>query len=99
MRVMVLVEPQFAVPPEQFPALIQSFVAWREKYRNRMEAFEFFAGSAGGFGILNVADEGTLNQIMMEYAFSPYSHIQVRPILDGDAALAQWQQAVQQMGQ
>jgi hypothetical protein len=75
--------------------MTEGFVAWRDKNRNQMEVFEF---SAGGFGILNVPDEATLQLTMMEYSFGPFSKIQVRPILDGDTALAQWQQAMKAMG-
>ena len=62
-----------------------------------MEAFEFFAGGGGGFGVFNVPDEATLNQIFIEYPFSPFSTIEFRPVLDGDTALRQWQAAVQAM--
>jgi muconolactone delta-isomerase len=97
MRCLVLVHPKFMLPLDQLPAMTEGFAAWRERYRPQMEAFEFFAGSAGGFGILNVADEATLNQIMLEFPFALYSEIEVRPILTGDAALKQWQQAVASM--
>src|SRR5919107_5588103 len=90
MRVFVLVEPKFFAPPEVFPALMEGFAAWRDAHRERMEAFEFFAGGGGGFGIFNVPDEATLNRIMVEYPLTPYSEITVRPILDGDTALGQW---------
>lgn len=80
MRVLVLVD-------ERFPALLEAFADWRERYRDSMEAFEFFAGSSGGFGILNVPDEETLSRVMNEYPFSLFSKITVRPILDGDMAL------------
>jgi hypothetical protein len=94
MRVMVLVQPRYFVPPDQFPQLMQGFVDWRERYRDRMEVFEFFVGG-GGFGVINVPDEATLNQMFIEYPFSPFSSMEFRPILDGDAALRQWQSALQ----
>ena len=92
MRVFVLVEPKFFVPPEMFPTLFDGFAAWREANRENMEAFEFFAGGGGGFGILNVPDEAALNRIMVRYPFTPFSKITVRPILDGDTALGQWRE-------
>jgi hypothetical protein len=97
MRIMVEVRPQFPIPPEQIPALIEGFAAWRERHRAKMEVFEFFAGSAGGMGIVNVADEAELNQLMMEWPFAPFSHVECRPVIQGDAALAQWQAALQAM--
>ena len=44
MRIFVMSQPKFPVPPDQVPALIQGFAAWREKYRPVMESFDFFAG-------------------------------------------------------
>jgi hypothetical protein len=88
MRAFVMVEPKFFTPEEIFPALLEGFVAWREANREHMETFEFFAGGGGGFGIFN-GDEATLNRIMVQYPFFPYSQITVRPILDGDTALGQ----------
>ena len=89
MRAFVLVEPKFFTPREIFPTLLEGFAAWRDANREHMESFEFFAGGGGGFGIFNGPDEETLNRIMFQYPFFPYSLITVRPILDGDTALGQ----------
>jgi len=97
MRVFVLVEPKFFAPPEVFPTLMDGFAAWRDAHRERMEAFEFFAGGGGGFGIFNVPDEATLNRIMVQYPLTPYSELTVRPILDGDTALGQWREILGEM--
>ena len=96
MRVMVLVQPRFPIPPDLFPTLMDGFADWRERHRGSMEAFEFFAGGGGGFGIFSVPDEATLHRTMVEYPLTPYSEITVRPLLDGDAALEQWRQALRQ---
>jgi hypothetical protein len=97
MRVFVLVEPKFFVPPEMFPTLLDGFAAWRDAHRESMEVFEFFAGGGGGFGIFNVADEATLNRIVVQYPFTPFSEITTRPILDGDTALGQWREILGEM--
>jgi hypothetical protein len=97
MRTFVLVEPKFFTPPEVFPTLLEGFVAWRDANREHIEAFEFFAGGGGGFGIFNGPDEATLNRIMVQYPFFPYSEITVRPILDGDVALGQWREIMSEM--
>ena len=97
MRVFVLVEPKFFIPPEMFPTLLDGFAAWRDAHRGVMEVFEFFAGGGGGFGILNVPDEATLNRIMVQYPFTPFSEITTRPILNGDAALGQWREIMSEM--
>ena len=85
------------VPPEQLPSIMERFAEWREQYRNHLQSFEFFAGSPGGFMVINVADEVMLNQLMAEYPFLNYLDIEVRPIIDGDTALAQWWQVMRQM--
>jgi hypothetical protein len=97
MRVFVLVEPKFFIPPEMFPTLLDGFAAWRDAHRESMEAFEFFAGGGGGFGILNVPDEATLNRMIVQYPFTPFSEITTRPILDGDTALGQWREIMSEM--
>lgn len=97
LRVFVLVEPKFFVPPEMFPTLLDGFAAWRDANRENMEAFEFFAGGGGGFGVLNVSDEAALNRIMVQYPFTPFSEITVRPILEGDTALEQWREIMSEM--
>jgi muconolactone delta-isomerase len=97
MRAFVMVEPKFILPPEILPTVLEGFVAWREANRERMEAFEFFAGSGGGFGIFNVPDEATLHRIMFENPLTPYSAVTVRPIFDGDTALGQWQEIMREM--
>ena len=98
MRVLVLVRPRHFVPRDQFPSLMQGFADWRGRHRERMEVFEFFAGGGGGVAIVNVPDEATLQQLIIEYPFAPFSEFEVRPILDGDTALQQWQAALQAMG-
>ena len=97
MRAMVITRPQSPPPLDLFPALFDRFADWRERYRDRMESFEFFAGGGGGFGVVNVADEATLNQIMVEYPLLPFSEVEVHPLVDGDTALNQWRQTLQQM--
>ena len=97
MRVLVMVRPQFPVPPEQAPALTQAFAGWRERYRADMEAFYFFAGSNGGCGIINVTDEVAFNQMMLEFPFAMVSTLEVLPLIDGDVALQQFQQFIATM--
>jgi len=88
MRVCLLIEPgQVPPPPEMMPKIIAAFGHWREKWRAKMEVFDFWAGRPGGLGIANVANETELSQMMMEFPFGPFSHIDVRPIVNGDEAL------------
>jgi hypothetical protein len=87
MRALLLVEPgPVPPPPEQLPMLLQAFKAWRAKWRNQMETFEFFAGRGGGWGVVN-ADDKAVAQQMMEFPFTPFSVISIHPTIDGDEAL------------
>jgi hypothetical protein len=80
-----------------FPTLLEAFAAWRDANREHMESFEFFAGGGGGFGIVNVTDAATLNRIMVQFPFTPYSELTSRPILEGDTALGQWREIMSEM--
>ena len=42
-------------------------------------------------------DEATLNQMIVQYPFTPFSEITTRPILDGDTALRQWRGIMSEM--
>ena len=97
MRGFVLVEPKLFVPAEMFRSVLDGFAAWRDAKRECMEDYEFFAGGGGGFGVLNVADEATLNRMIVQYPFTPFSEITTRPILDGDTALGQWREIMSEM--
>ena len=85
------------VPPEELPSIMERFAEWREQYREHLQSFEFFAGSPGGFMVINVPDEVVLNQLMAEYPFVAYVDTEVRAIIDGDTALAQWWKVMRRM--
>ncbi len=94
MRFIAITRLSFPLSPEQLPSIMEHFAEWREQYRDYLELFESFAGSPGGFMVVNVPDEVVLNQLMAEYPFVGYVDIEVRPIIDGDTALAQWWQVM-----
>ncbi len=50
-----------------------------------------------GGAIINVPDEVTLNQMMVEWPLSPFSQITIEPIVDGDVAIQQYIGAMQAM--
>jgi hypothetical protein len=84
-------------PFEQLPDLMEQFQDWRERWRGKMESFEFFADGSGGFVVVNVDDEDELAQFMMEYPFGPFDEIDVQPIVDGDTWLPRWVDMAKQM--
>jgi hypothetical protein len=96
MRVLVIGTPKFQIPPEQMSGVIEGALAWSERYRDSIELFGNFVGG-GGFAAVNVPDETTLNQMVIEMPFAWFSDVQVHPFVDGEAGLRQLQQALQAM--
>ncbi len=74
---------RFQPPLEQLPALWEQFAEWRERWRDKMEAFEFFADSNGGFAVVNVADETELQQMVIENPITQFDEIEVRAVVSG----------------
>jgi len=96
MRFAVIVRPKHQLRPEEMPMVHQAFSAWREQYRDRMDVFEFFLGG-GGFGIVDVDDAEELNRMLLRNPVVFIGETEVLPILDGDVALRQWGEAIQEM--
>lgn len=89
MRTLIIVEPgPVGPPPEMLPMVLGAFKDWRDRWRPKMEMFEFFAGRGGGWGVFNTANETELAQAMAEFPFAPFSSIQVHPTMNGDEGLA-----------
>jgi hypothetical protein len=95
-RFVVITRQMSVVSPEHLPAIMERFAKWCEEYEDRTESFEFFAGGDGGF-MVDVSDEVELNRMMAEYPLNPYLEMDVRPIMDADAGLAQWWQVMRGM--
>ncbi len=77
LHLLVLAEPRLPIPPEVFSSLLGEFAARREQYIHCMESFEFLVGGGGGFGAINTPDKVSLNRIMVDYAFTPFSETNV----------------------
>ena len=60
--------------------------------------FWFFSDGAGGGGIVTAPDDEALAQMFLEYPFGPFSDVRLTPIVDGDAMLGRWREALRQMG-
>jgi hypothetical protein len=83
----------------QVQQIFQAFSAWRERYRDKMESFEFFVGTGGGFGVFNVESEEELHQITLENPIFFLCENEMIPVVDGDIALKQWGEAIEAMQQ
>ncbi|HVL25375.1 MAG TPA: hypothetical protein VM450_14895, partial [Thermomicrobiales bacterium] len=92
-----VVHPQFPIPPEMLPGLMEGFTDWWERYRDRWLAAGFYAGEPGGGGVCEVPDEVEFNRMMMEWPLTPFSTIESRPLVEMDTALAQWREIIAAM--
>jgi hypothetical protein len=96
MRVLVVATPRGEVPLERLTAMLGGAIDWHDRYRDSFEAFGTFVGG-GGFAVVNAADEGALNQMMLEMPFTPYSTVEIRPCVAGTAGLQQAKEAFSAM--
>ncbi len=97
MRFMIVARSQFQVPMEMLPAVVEGFVEWWNRYQDKWESAGFYAGVNGGGGICNVADEVEFNRMMMEWPLMGFSEVESHPLVDMNAALSQWKDAVTAM--
>ena len=96
MQALVIGLPKFQIPPDQLPSIAQGAIDWYERHQDKFSAFGTFPGG-GGFGVVEVADEVELNQLVLEMPFSPFSDVEVRLFVDGAQGLQQFKQAVDAM--
>ena len=94
MHFLILSRPRFQTPPELLPGLIEAVAAWREKYRSVTVYTAFYAGGGGGIGVVDVKDEVELNQMMLDFPFSPFSEIEFRALISFDKGVDMWQETI-----
>lgn len=98
MRTLVISQPgPTPAPPEAFVGLLEAFKGWRDRWRSKMEIFEFFADGNGGWAVVNTTDEVELSQLMMEYPLAPFSVISSHLTIDGDEAMSRLMETAGQM--
>jgi hypothetical protein len=86
MRFAIIYRPKNPPPPEQIPDIVQTMGDWMQRYGDRLEGTEFFVGG-GGFGIIDTDDADTVQRLIAENPFTPYSEIEIRPLIDPQRAL------------
>jgi len=96
MKALVVGTPKFPVPPDQLPGMIDGALAWHERYKDHIEIFGSFPGG-GGFATIDVPDEQTLNQMVIDMPFSWVSEVSIRIFVEGVAGLRQLQESLAAM--
>jgi hypothetical protein len=86
-RVAVIYRPRDVAPPEMFPTLMGAMEQWVEKYGERFSTLEFFVGG-GGFGVIDVDDSAELHRISAENPFTPFSEVEIKPVVEPGTAMA-----------
>jgi hypothetical protein len=92
MRVAVIYRPRNSPPFELLPQLVQGMADWTARYQDRMETLYFFAGG-GGLGVIDIDDSAELQRILAEHPFTPFSDVEIRPVVDPGTALKTLQEA------
>ena len=92
MRVAIIYRPKSPPPSEALPQLMQGMGAWLEKYSGRMSTLEFFIGG-GGFGVIDIDDSAELHRIVAEHPFTPFADVEIRPVVEPQAAMANLREA------
>jgi hypothetical protein len=91
MRVAIIYRPKNTPPPDLFPQLLQGLADWVARHRDRMETLELFLGG-GGFAVLDVGDAAGLHRLVAENPFTPFSDVEIRPVVDPDTGLRTFQE-------
>jgi hypothetical protein len=86
MRVAVIYRPKSPAPPEAAPFMLERLRGWCDKHAPSFSALEFFMGG-GGLGILDIDNSAELHRMIAENPFTPYSDVEIRPVLDPGTAL------------
>jgi hypothetical protein len=92
MRFAIIYRPKSAVPPDQAPALLKGMADWMQNFGGRLEGVQFFVGG-GGFGTIETDDAAEITRMIAEHPFTPYSEIEIKPLVDPATAMSILQEA------
>lgn len=87
MKFAVIYRPQLPAPRDQQPQLLKEMGAWVEKFGDRVTGVEFFV-DGGGLGFIETDDAEELTRLVAENPFSPYSEIEIKPVVAPERAMA-----------
>jgi hypothetical protein len=86
MRFAVIYRPKHAVPPELIPELLKGMGDWMQSHGSRVKDVQFFIGG-GGLGTIETDDPAELARLISDHPFTQYSEVEIKPLLDPQAAL------------
>jgi hypothetical protein len=78
---------------EVAPMLMGALGQWVETYAARFSTFEFFV-DGGGLVLADFDDSAELQRIVAENPFTPYSDVQIRPVVEPSVAMATYTQTM-----
>lgn len=87
MRLAIIYRPKATAPMEVALMLMGGLGQWAETYAERFSTFEFFV-DGGGLVLGDFDDNAELQQILAENPFTPYSDVQIRPVIEPGVAMA-----------
>jgi hypothetical protein len=87
MRFAVIYRPKHPAPPELLPELLKGMGEWMENNADRVENVQFYV-DGGGFGTIDTDDPEELSRLLAEHPFTPYSEVEVKPLIDPATAMA-----------
>ncbi len=92
MRFAIIYRPKHLVPQDQLPEMLKGIGEWMQKHGSRVEGTQFFVGG-GGIATIETDDPGELVVLMTENPFTQYSDVEIRPLIDPEAAITVLQEA------
>ncbi|MFI5624101.1 hypothetical protein ACIA03_11610 [Nocardioides sp. NPDC051685] len=93
MRVAIIYRPRNAAPVEVGPMLMGALGQWVETHSKRFEVLEFFV-AGGGLVLADFDDTTELNRILAENPFTPYMDVEILPVLEPKAAMANFSEVI-----
>jgi muconolactone delta-isomerase len=93
MRFVLIYRPKDAIGRESMPEMLAGMGEWMQKHGSRVEDVEFFVGG-GGLGYVETDDAEDLARLIADNPFSPYSEIEVRPLVAPERGMAIQQEAL-----
>jgi hypothetical protein len=93
MRVAIIYRPRSAAPVEAGPVLMEALGQWVETHSKRFSTLEFFV-VGGGLMLADFDDSTELNRILAENPFTPFMDVEIMPVLEPRAAMANFGEVI-----